>query len=188
MKSGTRKRPKTTNMDLIQGFILYFVSLIHSSTQSVEQPFVTCGSVVKLVNVNYRVRLHSHDIKYGSGSGQQSVTGVDESEDANSYWQVKGPMESGGQKSAPGSSGTEGPTCVRGTPVKCGSSVRFQHLNTGRNLHSHLFSSPLSGNQEVSAFGELGTGDTGDNWIVICSGDYWEREDPIRLKHVDTEK
>jgi hypothetical protein len=24
----------------------------------------------------YRVRLHSHDVKYGSGSGQQSVTGT----------------------------------------------------------------------------------------------------------------
>jgi len=32
---------------------------------------VTCGSVLKLVNVRSDVRLHSHDIKYGSGSGQQ---------------------------------------------------------------------------------------------------------------------
>lgn len=186
---GQKWKQETTDMDLMQGFILFFVSLIHPSVQSTDQPYVTCGSVVKLVNVNYRVRLHSHDIKYGSGSGQQSVTGVDESEDANSYWQVKGPMESGGQRSTSGSStGTEGPTCVRGTPVKCGSSVRFQHLNTGKNLHSHLFSSPLSGNQEISAFGDLGTGDTGDNWIVVCSGDFWEREETIRLKHVDTEK
>lgn len=37
---------------------------------------VTCGSVVKLVNQAHKVRLHSHDVKYGSGSGQQSVTGV----------------------------------------------------------------------------------------------------------------
>lgn len=146
---------------------------------------MTCGSVVKLVNINYRVRLHSHDIKYGSGSGQQSVTGVDENEDGNSYWQVKGAMESSKDSS---SGGTEGPTCIRGTPIKCGDVIRLQHLNTARNLHSHLFTSPLSGNQEISAFGEHGTGDTGDNWIITCSGDYWERDDNVRLKHADTEK
>jgi hypothetical protein len=29
---------------------------------------VTCGSVLKLLNTHHRVRLHSHDIKYGSGA------------------------------------------------------------------------------------------------------------------------
>src|SRR5699024_11190942 len=51
--------------------------------------YVTCGSVLKLMNSNAGVRLHSHDIKYGSGSGQQSVTGTDKQEDINSYWQVR---------------------------------------------------------------------------------------------------
>ena len=32
---------------------------------------VTCGSVLKLRNIRQNVRLHSHDVKYGSGSGQQ---------------------------------------------------------------------------------------------------------------------
>lgn len=41
------------------------------------------------MNVNYRVRLHSHDVKYGTGSGQQSVTGVELSEDVNSHWAIK---------------------------------------------------------------------------------------------------
>lgn len=50
---------------------------------------VTCGSTLKLMNVDYKVRLHSHDIKYGSGSGQQSVTGTSAKEDGNSYWLVK---------------------------------------------------------------------------------------------------
>ena len=36
--------------------------------------FVTCGSVLKLVNIESNVRLHSHDVKYGSGSGQQVCT------------------------------------------------------------------------------------------------------------------
>lgn len=47
------------------------------------------------MNVDYNVRLHSHDIKYGSGSGQQSVTGTEVKEDGNSYWLVK--AESGKQ-------------------------------------------------------------------------------------------
>ena len=33
--------------------------------------YVTCGSAIKLANSENNVRLHSHDVKYGSGSGQQ---------------------------------------------------------------------------------------------------------------------
>lgn len=29
---------------------------------------VTCGSVVKLLNTRHNVRLHSHDVRYGSGN------------------------------------------------------------------------------------------------------------------------
>jgi len=36
---------------------------------------VTCGSSVKLANQEFNVRLHSHDVKYGSGSGQQVSRG-----------------------------------------------------------------------------------------------------------------
>lgn len=39
--------------------------------QATSFEFVTCGSAIKLLNNNYKARLHSHDIKYGSGSGQQ---------------------------------------------------------------------------------------------------------------------
>jgi dolichyl-phosphate-mannose--protein O-mannosyl transferase len=132
---------------------------------------VTCGTVAKLYNVDLKVRLHSHDVKYGAGSGQQSVTGTEQSEDINSHWEIKG---------------ATGKHCKRGEPIKCGGMIRLTHLITKKNLHSHLFSSPLSGNQEVSAYGNDGEGDTGDHWYVDCSGDFWEREDDIRLKHVDT--
>lgn len=67
-----------------------------------------------------------------TGSGQQSVTGVTAVEDSNSYWSVRG---------------TSDTFCQRGTPVKCGQTIRLTHVNTGRNLHSHYFSSPLSSNQ-----------------------------------------
>jgi len=133
---------------------------------------VTCGSAFKLLNTAYKVRLHSHDIKYGSGSGQQSVTGTEVKEDVNSLWEVKGTAK------AP---------CKRGEPVTCGSRIRFQHLQTTRNLHSHLFSSPLSGQQEISAFGDNGTGDSGDNWEVVCRGDTWGRDEVVQFRHIDTD-
>ncbi|ESN98258.1 hypothetical protein HELRODRAFT_84665, partial [Helobdella robusta] len=134
--------------------------------------FVTCGSALKLLNLAHNVRLHSHDVKYGSGSGQQSVTAVDSSDDHNSYWKIRGktPAE-----------------CARGNPIKCGQVIQLQHVSTGRNLHSHTFQSPLSHNLEVSAFGERGEGDDGDHWVVVCAADHWRRDDKIRLRHVVTD-
>lgn len=32
------------------------------------------------------MRLHSHDVKYGTGSAQQSITGTELREDVNSHW------------------------------------------------------------------------------------------------------
>ena len=133
---------------------------------------VTCGSVLKLQNVYHKVRLHSHDVKYGSGSGQQSVTGTEVKEDVNSHWAIKGP--------------TPKKQCSRGKPVECGQTIRFEHTTTSRNLHSHHFGSPLSNAQEVSAFGDEGEGDTGDVWSVVCSGDFWQRDEAVQFKHVDT--
>uniref|UniRef100_A0A8D0LAX3 Stromal cell derived factor 2 like 1 n=1 Tax=Sphenodon punctatus TaxID=8508 RepID=A0A8D0LAX3_SPHPU len=136
-----------------------------------ETGAVTCGSVLKLLNTLHSVRLHSHEVKYGSGSGQQSVTGVEVSDDANSYWRIRGKNDG---------------SCQRGTPVKCGQAIRLTHVNTGKNLHTHYFPSPLSNNQEVSAFGDDGEGDDQDVWIVQCSGTYWDREDAVRFKHIGT--
>lgn len=60
-------------------------------------------------------------------------------------------------------------------------------MATNKNLHSHLFTSPLSGNQEISAYGdENGEGDTGDHWEVICSGDFWMRDAGVKFRHIDT--
>uniref|UniRef100_A0A6B2EFA4 Putative mannosyltransferase n=1 Tax=Phlebotomus kandelakii TaxID=1109342 RepID=A0A6B2EFA4_9DIPT len=143
-----------------------------SGTEGARAKYVTCGSVLKLLNVAYNMRLHSHDVKYGTGSGQQSVTATEIQEDVNSHWVIK--LKTGR-------------TCERGSPVSCGDIIRLQHVTTKKNLHSHHFSSPLSGNQEVSAYGDdQGEGDSGDHWEVICSGDYWNRDSSVKLKHVDT--
>ena len=47
---------------------------------------ITYGSVIKLMHERTKFRLHSHDVPYGSGSGQQSVTSFPNVDDANSYW------------------------------------------------------------------------------------------------------
>lgn len=154
-------------------FIFFFINLTDILlSEAVLYQFVTCGSVVKLMNTNFKVRLHSHEVKYGSGSGQQSVTAVDTQDDVNSHWVVKGKSSK---------------ICKRGEPINCGATIRLEHLATHKNLHSHHFTSPLSNNQEVSAFGDNGEGDTGDNWTVVCSSDFWERDSAVRLKHADTD-
>jgi dolichyl-phosphate-mannose--protein O-mannosyl transferase len=66
--------------------------------------------------------------------------------------------------------------------------MRLVHSATRKSLHSHLFQSPLSNNQEVSAFGENGEGDDGDNWIIECEDEYWRRDEPVRVRHELTKK
>ena len=84
------------------------------------------------------------------------MTGYENDHDYNSLWTVKeGDLlgADGHQEALP---------CRTGTIIKCGDIVRFEHMNTGRNLHSHArFDSPVSGRQEVSAFGDNGDGDGG---------------------------
>ncbi|KAL7727221.1 hypothetical protein ACLKA6_004482 [Drosophila palustris] len=155
--------------------ILLFIALALigclPSNNAAQTNYVTCGSIMKLLNSDYSFRLHSHDVKYGSGSGQQSVTGVEQKEDVNSHWTVKAQTNK---------------MCERGEPIACGATIRLEHLTTKKNLHSHHFSSPLSGEQEVSAYGVDGVGDTGDNWEVVCSNESWMRDAHVRLRHVDT--
>jgi len=58
-----------------------------------------------------------------------------------------------------------------------------------RNLHSHNVRSPLSRQQEVSAYGEGdGIGDNGDDWKLVCNTGHWKREAMFQLQHVDSKK
>lgn len=50
---------------LLSVFIL--ITCLFGLSLGTELSFVTCGSVVKLLNVKHNVRLHSHDVRYGSG-------------------------------------------------------------------------------------------------------------------------
>ncbi|XP_076939727.1 stromal cell-derived factor 2-like protein [Bidens hawaiensis] len=135
---------------------------------------ITYGSVIKLMHEKTKYRLHSHNVPYGSGSGQQSVTSFPNVNDANSYWIVRPDTET---------------SVKRGDNIKSGSIIRLQHMRTGKWLHSHLHASPMSGNLEVSGFGDDGNSDTGDFWRleILGSGKTWRQDQRIRLRHVDTD-
>lgn len=71
--------------------------------------------------------------------------------------------------------------------VKCGDIVRLTNVATRRTLHSHNSQSPLSKQQEVTAYEG---NDPGDDFKVECtqSRDVWRRGEKVRLLHVVTNK
>ncbi|KAG5537437.1 hypothetical protein RHGRI_024757 [Rhododendron griersonianum] len=108
----------------------YSTSPVSAASEGVQ---ITYGSVIKIMHERTLFRLHSHDVPYGSGSGQQSVTGFPNVDDSNSYWIVRPVPDSGKQ----------------GDAIKSGAIFRLQHMRTRKWLHSHLHASPISGNLEV---------------------------------------
>lgn len=133
---------------------------------------VTCGSTIKLQHSATGYRLHSHDIKLGSGSQQQSVTAVSQNDDQNSLWLIKGRDSS--------------TVCPRGTPVKHGQAIRLMHLKTQKHLHAYQqHSSPLSRQREVAAPAD------GSAWELVLldgpkAGGVWLRGKDVLLKHLDS--
>ncbi|KAF8820706.1 hypothetical protein IE077_002895 [Cardiosporidium cionae] len=116
------------------------------------------GSAINMIHVPTSYRLKSSEVQWGRGSGQQSVTAVGNSEEESelsSLWRIKEPHESN--------------KIASGIPVLCGDTIRLEHVQTQKNLHSHPIASPLSGQHEVSAFGDHGNGDESDNFIVVCT-------------------
>ncbi len=106
---------------------------------------------------------------YGRGSGQQSVTGFPDRDSAGSLWTIKGvsmlrsllscrctALPAVGSCPCKLCCPSHLLQCAQGTPIKSGQEIRLQHIVTRRWLHSHLFASPLSNNQEVRVW--LGAG------------------------------
>ncbi|KAL1315284.1 hypothetical protein AAHE18_16G247100 [Arachis hypogaea] len=159
---------------------IFFTLLLHSSSakspsssESPSEVLVTYGSVLKLMHEKTKCRLHSQDVPYGSGSGQQSVTGIPTVDDSNSYWIVKP------EKGSP---------VKQGDTIKSGTIIRLQHLGTRKWLHSHMHASPISNNLEVSCYGDDSESDKGDNWKLLIegSGKNWKQDQKIRLQHLET--
>ncbi|KAF7102269.1 hypothetical protein CFC21_103428 [Triticum aestivum] len=130
---------------------------------------ISYGSVIKLMHERTKFRLHSHDVPYGSGSGQQSVTSFPNVDDANSYWIVRPQPDT---------------SAKQGHAITPGTIVRLQHMRTRKWLHSHLHASPITGNLEVSCFGGEGESDTGDYWIKKrTSGSKIDQRRSTRASH-----
>ncbi|MFZ3555057.1 C1 family peptidase [Streptomyces sp. BH055] len=138
---------------------------------------VRYGSTLRVRHVVTWANLHSHPHPYGhpGSSGQQQVTCYEGADD-NDLWLVKGP------------DGTP-PGHRVGQPVSHGDLVRLEHVATRRNLHSHAgIPSPVTGQQEVTCFGEAGQGDGNDTWRVeIEGGGTWQAGRQLRLIHVPTD-
>ena len=121
------------------------------------------------------------------GSGQQVVTTVFNADSYDSLWTIK-------------ESERTGQPCRTGEAIRCGDTVRFEHNNTGKNLHSHSeYKAPLSNRQEVTGFGDDGSGDNGDDWQIMCNdmtslgptskiGDLVYGDTLFFLKHMDSDR
>ncbi|ETN36343.1 uncharacterized protein HMPREF1541_08620 [Cyphellophora europaea CBS 101466] len=117
---------------------------------------IALGSKITLKNMGYGGGLlHSHVQTYPEGSKQQQVTCYHH-KDANNDWffypnrsrpayDAEAPLEFIGDKDI----------------------VRLIHAQTGRNLHSHTVSAPVTkGDYEVSSYGNMTVGDEKDHWKI----------------------
>jgi C1A family cysteine protease len=138
---------------------------------------VRYGATLKLRHASTGCSLHSHPVNYGhpASSGQQQVTCFAGADD-NDLWRIKGPD---GQP----------PNYRSGEPIQHGDVVRLEHVVTRRNLHSHTgFPSPVTGQQEITGFGDSGIGDGNDDWRVeVDGGGRWDAGKTVRLIHVPTD-
>ncbi|ETO29911.1 hypothetical protein RFI_07208 [Reticulomyxa filosa] len=139
---------------------------------------VTYGSIIKLEHVTSGYLLHSHDVSYSTGSGQQSVTCYPEFGDTNSLWQVFAGLSSKKQKS----------TAEQASPIECNDIIRLKHVNTNRWLHSHRgHKAPVSGEQEVTGYGQgLQHSDNGNEFILFHLCFLVKGHEYLNDNHVET--
>ncbi|KAJ3048654.1 Stromal cell-derived factor 2-like protein 1 [Rhizophlyctis rosea] len=161
--SAVKLTHKQVNFTVLKPVVVEFCLLpMQAITQRAIQP-------------KLNLKLHFNSVNYGSGSGQQSVTGFPRGDDPSSYWTIHHGFGETPRR--------------RGDSVPCNAIITLTHLNTDTRLHSHdNHASPISHKQEVSAY--AGT-DFGDNWQVVCpdkKSGFWLRENPIRLQHIQTKK
>ncbi len=139
---------------------------------------VRYGMKIRLRHIGNRGFLRSVAKNYRHPRGsEQQIVGTAPTDDRHTWWIVK---PAHGILASPG----------LGDEVSRGSVIRLEHVTTHRNLHSHTSRSPLTGQQEVTAYGEMGEGDANDNWRVELDdnsgGNLWLRGVPIRLRFSDT--
>lgn len=142
---------------------------------------IAYGSRVTLKNMGYGGGLlHSHVQTYPEGSGQQQITCYHH-KDANNDWFFYPTREE------PAYESEEEPVFVADQ-----AEIRLIHAQTGRNLHSHEISAPVTkADKEVSCYGNLTVGDAKDYWKIEVLDDVASRDrsrirtltTSFRLKH-----
>ena len=145
---------------------------------------VAIGSRVTLKNMGYGGGLlHSHVQTYPEGSSQQQVTCYHH-KDANNDWFFYPNRNE--KKYNPKSEELRFPGN--------GDVIRLIHAQTGRNLHSHQVSAPITkSDHEVSCYGNLTVGDAKDHWTIEVLSDTASRDyskvrtltTAFRLKHTE---
>ncbi|RUS13769.1 hypothetical protein BC937DRAFT_94813 [Endogone sp. FLAS-F59071] len=121
---------------------------------TVPQGTVVCyGNHIALKHNMTGRYLSSRDRKYATGSGQQEVFANRWHPDpSHDFWIVIPALNKHHQP---------------GDPVQYNHIIRLKHTETRRNLHSHQgFRSPITGQQEVTAFGDDDASDENDHWRV----------------------
>lgn len=122
------------------------------NTDIVAQPrFVQLGDQITLRSQGPDSNLlHSHHQTYPDGSKQHQITTYG-FKDANNIWKIANPRVE--QK--------------LNDYLKNNDVIRFSHVLTGANLHSHEIPGHVSKNfYEVSGYGDEEIGDQKDNWVV----------------------
>jgi dolichyl-phosphate-mannose--protein O-mannosyl transferase len=105
-------KPETGVLNFSKMMLLLFFALFNVVfCKSKDHEKVTYGSAIKLTNLDNGYKLHSQDLQYATGSGQQTITGYPDSDDPNSLFVVQAEF---------------GQEFVRGQPVKCNSIIRFE--------------------------------------------------------------
>jgi dolichyl-phosphate-mannose-protein mannosyltransferase len=142
---------------------------------------VAFGSRVTIKNMGYGGGLlHSHVQTYPEGSSQQQVTCYHH-KDANNEWFFYPNRRDADFNPE------EDPRFIGDKDI-----IRLIHAQTGRNLHSHEISAPITkADREVSCYGNLTVGDDKDHWKVEVVSDAASRDrskirtltTAFRLKH-----
>ncbi|KAF7914479.1 uncharacterized protein EAF01_000885 [Botrytis porri] len=117
---------------------------------------IAYGSRATIKNMGYGGGLlHSHIQTYPEGSNQQQITCYHHKDANNEWWFYPNRSQPEFDPEAP----------LR--YVADGDVLRFVHSQTGRNLHSHDVSAPITkADKEVSCYGNTTVGDDKDHWTM----------------------
>ncbi|KAG2198785.1 hypothetical protein INT47_010571 [Mucor saturninus] len=145
-----------------------------------EDGVIRFGDHVSIKHVSTNRYLTSQQGTYESGSFQQRVFTVEGSPNDESTWIVLPPTIT--EEEA-------------GYEVGFEDNIRLKHVTDRANLHSHEIESPVSGQQEVSCFGNDDSTDENDVWRVEQYDqddeqydNFWRVDQPVILRHVATGK